>query len=191
MGGRTGRGEQVRSSPCIKLKARVLLQLSCLTTALDRCAEQEWCHHCLCKLSFEEKQKGLPGTRHRWLPCIPSGRTSSGRRGHIPAPGRCRGAPRTPVTQSLPEGRGWGTVGLSQHGLEPSPAGIRVPPVPRLAQGTAWKQQAPSQLLFSSASLGTFPVVTARTLEGLPEPKHSRRRSPPPPDIDSRGSSRS
>lgn len=96
-----------------------------------------------------------------------------------------------PVTQSLPEGRGWGTVGLSQHGLEPSPAGIRVPPVPRLAQGTAWKQQAPSQLLFSSASLGTFPVVTARTLEGLPEPKHSRRRSPPPPDIDSRGSSRS
>lgn len=57
--------------------------------------------------------------------------------------------------------------------------------------GQSWKQQAPSQLLFSSASLGTFPVVTAPTLEGLPEPKHSRRRSPPPPDIDSRGGSRS
>lgn len=96
-----------------------------------------------------------------------------------------------PVTPSLPEGSGWSSVGLSQHSLEPSPGRIRAPPVPRLAQGRAWKQQAPSQLLFSSASLGTFPVVTARTLEGLPEPKHSRRRSPPPPDIDSRGGSRS
>lgn len=45
-------------------------------------------------------------------------------------------------------------------------------------------------LVQQAASLGTFPVVTAPTLQGLPEPNHSRKRSPPPSDIDNRGSSR-
>lgn len=180
MGGEDREGrEQVRSSPCIKLKAGVLLQLSCLTTALDRCAEQEWCHHCLCKLSFEEKQKALPGTRHR------SGSPQAG-----PCPcsrqvPRCSSDPGDPEPSCGDRMGHGGAVPGAQPGQD------SVPPVPRLAQGRAWEQQAPSQLLFSSASLGTFPVVTARTLEGLPEPKHSRRRSPPPPDIDSPGGSRS
>lgn len=47
------------------------MQLSCLTTILDRCTEQEYCHHCFCNLSFDEKQKVslplLPAPRHRWL----------------------------------------------------------------------------------------------------------------------------
>jgi len=45
------------------------LQLSCLTTTPDRCTEQEYCHHCFCNLSFDEKQKVslplLPAPRHR------------------------------------------------------------------------------------------------------------------------------
>jgi len=45
-------------------------------------------------------------------------------------------------------------------------------------------------LVQQAASLGTFPVVTAQTLQGLPGPNHSRKRSPPPSDIDNHSSSR-
>lgn len=171
MGGRTGKGEQVRSSPCIKLKAGVLLQLSCLTTALDRCAEQEWCHHCLCKLSFEEKQKGLPGTRHRWLLCLPLGQ-----RGHIPAPGRCQ---RTLETQSLPEGRGWSRGFVpAQPGAQPGQA----PGTSRSQAGSghsleaAGAQPAPVQQRF----LGNLPCCDSSNIRGTARTKALQEEIPSP-----------
>lgn len=165
MGGRTGRGEQVRSSPCIKLKAWVLLQLSCLTTALDRCESRNGAI-IVCASSRLRKHKGF--ARIATAGSCASPQT----RGPGPALALAGAsvalAPRGPP--AFPRG---------QSGVCPGPPGA--PPVPR----------APSQLLLSSASLGTFPVVTAPALEGLPEPERARRRSPPPPDIDSPGSSRS
>lgn len=180
MGGRTGRGEQVRSSPCIKLKAGVLLQLSCLTTARDRCAEQEWCHHC----SRRNKRvcQGL----------APDGSSASPRAdppgtGAVSLFWRCQPAPGDPGGP----GPAWGRV--ERPGFVPAQAGARPGQdsgTPRSRAGGG-QSRRPAKLLLGSASLGTFPVVTAPALEGLPEPKHSRRRSPPPPDIDSRGGSRS
>lgn len=174
MGGRTGRGEQVRSSPCIKLKARVLLQLSCLTTAPDRCAEQEWCHHCLCKLSFEEKQKGLPGTCHRWLLCLPSALSTTG---PCPCPWRCQRDPGDPEPSRGGRMERWGFV--------PAPPGAQ----PGRDSGTSRSQAGPGQGLEAAGAqpapvqqrfLGNLPCCDSSNIRGTARTKALQEEIPSP-----------
>lgn len=84
--GETGRGEQVRSSPCIKLKAGLFIAALLADYSPGSMTGQEHCHHCFHNLSFVEKQKvslpllpaprsSLPTPASKWL-CLPLHRTT-------------------------------------------------------------------------------------------------------------------
>lgn len=108
----------------------------------------------------EEKQKGLPGPGHRWLPQDS---------GHVPALAGASEAlaPRGP-RGFLRGQRGARRVCPSSWSSSRCQAG----------SGQSWEPQALRQLRLSSASLGAFPAVTAPALEGLPEPEQEQIPSP-------------
>lgn len=97
--GETGRGEQVRSSPCIKLKAGLFIAALLADYSPGSMTGQEHCHHCFHNLSFVEKQKVslplLPAPLSRRQRASGSACRSTGQRS-LPAHRRGQCIARTP-----------------------------------------------------------------------------------------------